>query len=50
MKAKKVNGVKKWLLKIDATALVKWENRAAAAGMSLVRYLSLFLSSGLQRT
>ncbi len=40
----------RWTLKIDATALVKWENRAAAAGMSLARYVSLFLAGKVQRT
>ena len=50
MKNRKANGKKTWRLKIDATALVKWENRAAAAGMSLTRYVSLFLADKVQRT
>lgn len=35
---------------LDVTAFVKWENRAAAAGMSLSKYLSLFLNQEVQRT
>lgn len=49
MKNRKTTEVK-WILKLDATALVKWENRAAAAGMSLARYVSLFLAGKVQRT
>ena len=50
MKNRKTNGKKRWKLKIDATALVKLENRAAAAGMTLARYVSLFLTDKVQRT
>ncbi len=37
-------------LKIDATAYVKWENRAKAAKIPLARLLSLFLTEEVQRT
>ena len=40
----------KIVLKLDATAFVKWENRAAAAGVPLLKYLSLFLAGKVQRT
>ena len=40
----------KIVLKLDATAFVKWENRAAAAGVPLLKYLSLFLAEKVQRT
>ena len=49
-KARKNRLVDRLLLKIDSTAIVKWENRAAAAGKSLTRYLSLFLTNEVQRT
>ncbi len=35
---------------LDATALVKWENRAAAAKKPLAEFLSLFLTGKVQRT
>lgn len=38
------------VLKLDATAIVKLENRAAAAGKSLADYVSLFLTKEVQRT
>ena len=41
---------KRLVVEIDATAMVKWENRAKAAGLSLSRCLSLFLSEEVQRT
>ena len=37
-------------LEIDATAFVKLENRAKAAGCSTADYISLFLASEVQRT
>ncbi len=47
-KTKTKNG--RLVLKIDATAIVKLENRATAAGKSLADYDSLFLSKEVQRT
>ena len=37
-------------INLDATAFVKWENRAKAVGLSLSRCLSLFLAAEVQRT
>lgn len=37
-------------LEIDATAYVKWENRAKAARIPLALLLSLFLTAEVQRT
>ena len=50
MKKKTRCNTSRMKLKLDATAVVKWENRAAAAGMPLTRYLSLFLTGKVQRT
>jgi len=35
---------------LDATAFVKWENRAKAARIALPLLLSLFLAAEVQRT
>ena len=43
-------GAKDFRIKMDATAMVKWENRAAAAKKPLPEYLSLFLNGRVQRT
>ena len=37
-------------VEIDATAYVKWENRAKAANVPLCLLLSLFLTDEVQRT
>jgi len=37
-------------LELDATAYVKWENRAQAARIPLALLLSLFLTAEVQRT
>lgn len=38
------------VIELDATAYVKWENRARAARISLPLLLSLFLTAEVQRT
>jgi len=38
------------VIEIDATAYVKWENRARAARIALPLLLSLFLAAQVQRT
>jgi hypothetical protein len=37
-------------IELDATAFVKWENRAKAARIALPLLLSLFLAAEVQRT
>ena len=37
-------------IELDATAFVKWENRARAARIALPLLLSLFLAAEVQRT
>lgn len=37
-------------IELDATAFVKWENRARAANVPLAILLSLFLTDEVQRT
>ena len=37
-------------IELDATAYVKWENRAKAARIALPLLLSLFLTAEVQRT
>ena len=37
-------------LELDATAFVKWENRAKAAEVPLPLFLSLFLTAEVKRT
>ncbi len=37
-------------IELDATAFVKWENRAKAARIALPLLLSLFLTAEVQRT
>lgn len=41
---------KSLVISLDATAFVKWENRAKAQGLTLARLLSLFLTKEVQRT
>ena len=43
-------GETRMTIKLDATALVKWENRAAAEKKTLAEFLSLFLTQEVQRT
>ena len=43
-------GEDRMTIELDATAFVKWENRAAAEKKTLAEYLSLFLTQEVQRT
>lgn len=43
-------GSGKMTIELDATAFVKWENRAAAEKKTLTECLSLFLTNEVQRT
>lgn len=41
---------KSLVINLDATAFVKWENRAKAVNLNVAALLSLFLTAEVQRT